>query len=183
MCKDMMTTSLQTKPLAASFLSTDQSLTLLTGPSGSGKTTFCREVVAQMYETEALVGGFICPAVFENGKKVGIDLLNIASGEQRRLGKRSQNETEATVGCWQMDEETLAWGNQILSGLKDEALVVIDELGPLELEEGCGYQDALRLLDEGSYHKALVVVRPSLLHLAKLRWPHAQVLDLGEESR
>ena len=173
-----MTTSLQTKPLAASFLSTDQSLTLLTGPSGSGKTTFCREVVAQMYETEALVGGFICPAVFENGQKVGIDLLNIASGEQRRLGKRSQNETEATVGCWQMDEETLAWGNQILSGLKDEALVVIDELGPLELEEGYGYQEALRLLDEGCYHKALVVVRPSLLPLAKLRWPHAQVLDL-----
>ena len=60
---------------------------------------------------------------------------------------------------------------------------MIDELGPLELEEGHGYQEALRLLDEERYHTALVVVRPALLPLACLRWPDAQVYSLEGESQ
>jgi hypothetical protein len=55
-------------------------------------------------------------------------------------------------------------------------------VGPLELEEGYGYQEALRLLDEGRYRAALVVVRPALLALARVRWPQAQVLDLERMS-
>ena len=49
-----------------------------------------------------------------------------------------------TVGCWHMDEAVLAWGNQIIAGLKDEDVIIIDELGPLELEDGYGYQQALQ---------------------------------------
>jgi nucleoside-triphosphatase THEP1 len=177
-----MTTPPLTKPLAASLLSKEQILTVLTGPSGAGKTTFCRDLVAQVYETDSLVGGFLCPAVFEGGKKIGIDMLNVATGERRRLGMRSYNKDETTVGCWQLDEDVIAWGNRILAGLKNEALIIIDELGPLELEEGYGFQEALRLLDEGRYRTALVVVRPTLLPLARLRWPGAQVLDLERES-
>jgi nucleoside-triphosphatase THEP1 len=171
-----------TKPLAASLLSGERSLTFLTGPSGAGKTTFCRDLVAHFYEIDAQVGGFICPAVFDDGKKTAIDMLDIASGERRRLGNRSQNREGATVGCWQLDRSTLAWGNQILRELKDEALIVIDELGPLELEDGYGFQEALRLLDEKRYRAALVVVRPALLTLARLRWPHAQVLELEKDG-
>jgi nucleoside-triphosphatase len=191
---DKMTTSPLTKPLAASLLSRERFLILLTAPSGAGKTTFCTEIVAQILATGSSVGGFICPAVFAGGKKVGIDMLNVATGERRRLGVRSRNMGKTTVGCWLMDESVIAWGNQILAGLKDEKIIVIDELGPLELEDGYGFQEALCLLDEGRYHTALVVVRPSLLTLARLRWPQAQavsprrargpngVLDLARES-
>jgi nucleoside-triphosphatase len=119
--------------------------------------------------------------VFEDGSKVAIDLLNVASGERRRLGIRAQSEGESTVGRWQLDESVVDWGNEILAELRDEEIIVIDELGPLELEEGYGYQEALRLLDEGRYHKALVVIRPSLVTLARLRWPGALVLDLERE--
>jgi nucleoside-triphosphatase len=179
---DNMATPHLTKPLAASLLSKEQILTVLTGFRGAGKTSFCAEFVLQMQATASSVGGFICPAVFEGGKKIGIDLLNVASGERRRLGMRAQSEGESTIGRWQLDESVVAWGNEILAGLKDEEMIVIDELGPLELEEGYGYQEALRLLDEGRYRAALVVVRPSLVTLARLRWPAAQVLDLEGAS-
>jgi len=135
-----------------------------------------------MHVTGSSLGGFICPAVFEDGKKIGIDMLNVATGERRQLGIRSYNKGQTTIGCWRLDEAVIAWGNRILAGLKDEEIIVIDELGPLELEEGYGYQEALHLLDAGHYHAALVVVRPSLLTLATLRWPQAQVLNMERES-
>lgn len=98
------------------------------------------------------------------------------------MGIHAQSEGESTVGCWQLDKSVLAWGNEILAGLKNEQIVVIDEIGPLELEAGDGFREALALLDEKRYRAALVVVRPALLPLARLRWPLAQAVDLNKES-
>lgn len=165
--------------LASCFSEKHQkSLALVSGPSGSGKTTCCAEIVSRARDLGLSVGGILCPAVFERGKKVEIDQLDISTGERRRLAVRSKDAENNTVGCWQMDESVIAWGNQIISGLKGEDVIIIDELGPLELEDGYGYQGALHLLDEGRYRKAFVVVRPALLPLAQLRWPNSQVFEL-----
>jgi nucleoside-triphosphatase THEP1 len=167
-------------PLLAScfFEKHQNSLVLVSGPSGSGKTTWCAGIVSQARDLGLSVGGILCPAVFERGKKVGIDQLDLSTGERRRLGVRSDEHANHTVGCWHMDASVLAWGNQIITGLKNEDVIIIDELGPLELEDGYGYQQALHLLDEGRYHTAFVVVRQSLLRIVKLRWPQAQTHSL-----
>jgi len=171
--------------LLASFFSEKNSdcLVLITGPSGSGKTTFCTRLALLAVEAGLSVGGILCPAVFEGREKVGIDQLDISSGERRRLGIRANDTGESTVGCWHMDEAVIARGNQIISVINDEDIIIIDELGPLELEEGSGYQQALHLLDEGRYRTAFVVVRPAMLPIAQLRWPQAQVCSLGDVTQ
>jgi nucleoside-triphosphatase len=169
----------------ASFVSkkSPACLVLIAGPSGSGKTTCCSEIVSQASDIGLSVGGILCPAVFEGETKVGIDQLDISSGERQRLGVRSYDSNDTTVGCWHMDERVIARGNEILADLKDEDVIIIDEIGPLELEEGHGYQQALCLLDEGRYRIAFVVVRPALIPLAALRWPQAQIFSLEGEVR
>lgn len=165
--------------LASCFSEKHQkSLVLVSGPSGSRKTTFCTEIVSQARDLGLSVGGILCPAVFERGEKVGIEQLDISTGERRRLAVRSKDAGNNTVGCWQMDAVVLALGNRIITRLKDEDVIIIDELGPLELEDGYGYQEALHLLDEGRYRTAFVAVRPILLPLARLRWPQAQTYSL-----
>jgi nucleoside-triphosphatase len=114
----------------------------------------------------------------QDGKKIGFDLLNIASGEKRRLGTSSSEYTKTTMGCWQMDEGVLAWGNEIIMGLHDEDIIIIDEIGPLEFEKNLGFWSALEFLDESAYRTALVVVRPALLPVARKRWPAARLLML-----
>ena len=167
------------KQLANIFLNEIPSgLWLLSAPKGAGKTTFCGSVIDAMRTGGASVGGILCPAVFAEGEKVGIDQVHIATGERRRLGVRAGQADESTVGRWQLDQHVLAWGNEILAGLQNENLIVIDELGPLELQAGDGYQEGVQLLDEGRYQTALVVVRPTLLLLAQQRWPQAQVVQL-----
>jgi len=165
--------------LANAILSRNSTgLWLISGPSGSGKTTWCANIVAQARALGMALGGFICLAVSQDGKKIGIDLMHVTSGEKRRLGICSSDDGKKTIGCWHMDESVLTWGNEIITGLKDEEIILIDELGPLELEKGLGFWHALHLLDEGRFRTALVVVRPALLSLAQKRWPVASVHNL-----
>ncbi|MBT7074786.1 MAG: hypothetical protein HN922_07740 [Anaerolineae bacterium] len=158
-------------------------LILISGPSGSGKTAFCSKLVNLARSSGTPVGGVLCPAVFEGGNKVGIDQYDIKSGKQQRLGVRSVRAESYAVGCWHIFKNVISWGNQALAELTSEDIVIVDEIGPLELENGCGYQQALRLLDERCYRFAFVAVRPSLLLVAQNRWPHAQTCVLGEATQ
>jgi hypothetical protein len=54
------------------LLSGDKDLTLLTGPSRFGKMSFCKEVVAQMYETEALGGTSFARRCSEMERKLAL---------------------------------------------------------------------------------------------------------------
>jgi nucleoside-triphosphatase THEP1 len=152
-------------------------LWLVVGESGSGKTTFCQQILALVRQQGAAVGGLLCPARFENGAKVGFDVLDISSGAQRRLGWhraiRPQPATAAppiAIGEWLLDGEALEWGNQVLSRSTPCDLLVIDELGPLEFYTQQGWQAAMEVLDCGAFRLALVTMRPSLRDLARQRW-------------
>ncbi|MBT7601594.1 MAG: AAA family ATPase [Anaerolineae bacterium] len=158
-------------------------LILVSGPSGSGKTTFCSKLVNLARSSDTSIGGILCLAVFEGGNKVGIDQYDIKSGKQQRLGLRSKWVNSYAVGCWHLSKNVISQGNQALAELSKEDVVIIDEIGPLEFEDGCGYQQALRLLDKGCYRLAFVAVRPSLLLVAQKRWPHAQTCVLGSVAQ
>ncbi len=69
------------------------------------------------------------------------------------------------------------------------SLLVVDELGPLELMHGGGLTSAARLLDEGpseAFPHAIAVVRKSLLPLAQERfaktWPELLAVEPTEHS-
>ena len=165
--------------LAKMILNKDTTgLYVLSGLSGSGKTSLCSDIASQACDAGMSVGGFLSPAIFEGDQKVGIDQIDVSTGEKRRLGWRVAKDRERTVGCWLLDDDVLAWVNQLVTKLSDEDLIIIDELGPLELVAGGGYQESVRLLDEERYRLALVVIRPTLLNVAQARWPHLQIATL-----
>jgi nucleoside-triphosphatase len=154
-------------------------LTILTGPSGSGKTTLCRELVAAARRDGRDVAGVLCPAVFEGARKSGIAAVDLRSGETCALARR-RDAGEAAPGaprCWVFDEAVLAWGDTRLAASTPCDLLVVDELGPLELDEGRGWTAGIAAVDSGAYGAAIVVVRPALLERARARWPMATPAD------
>jgi nucleoside-triphosphatase len=155
-------------------------LWIISGARGAGKTSWCTALVDQARQIGLSVSGILCPAVFADGQKIGIDLVEIRNGKRYRLGmRRNEDSGEGTyVGCWRFDEQVLAWGNRILQELDPSDLVIIDELGPLELQDNNGLLAGLNILDEHIYRTAFVVIRPELLGLAQTRWPEAQVLEI-----
>jgi nucleoside-triphosphatase len=170
-------------PLARIFKTKNSSmryLTLLTGPRGSGKTTWCARFASNAREKNLDVGGLLSPAIFHRGKKIGIDLLNIATGEQRPLARGCEQSSKSIrLGEWCFDPSTLAWGNQILTLLRNKDLILLDELGPLEFKRDLGLIAGLALIDEKKFQQAVVVIRPELLPPAQKRWPEAKVVDVS----
>ena len=57
----------------------------------------------------------------------------------------------------------LIWGNHVLSNSTPCDLLVVDELGPLEIDRGTGWQAGLAAVDSKEYAVAVVVVRAELL--------------------
>lgn len=161
--------------------STERRLLIITGQSGAGKTIWCLELARQAADSGISVEGLISPAVFEHGSKVGIDLFDIVTKERKRLANRRPNLAANYTGrTWQLDFETLHWGNDLLAKIADCQLFVLDELGPMELVEGQGLTKGLDLIDARKFALACVVVRPSLLTNALARWPWAIALNSDE---
>jgi nucleoside-triphosphatase THEP1 len=150
------------------------SIALLTGGRGAGKTRWCEALARTARSADLAVGGFLSPPVLADGVKTGIDLLDLATGERRSLAVRARPDLPGTAGLgWRFDPEALAAGNAALARTGPCDLLLVDELGPLELGRASGFTAAFDLLDCRRYGLAIVVVRPALVGAARARWPCA----------
>ena len=155
-------------------------LIILSGPSGAGKSSWCATLAQQATEAELIAGGLISRAVFVAGRKVGIELVDQLSGECRRLAVRRRETGDGfKTAQWILDPAVLDWGNQQLLALPPCDIVILDELGPQELERGRGLQAGLELIESRRIPLIVAVVRPKLLPEVCERWPWAEVLELA----
>lgn len=138
-------------------------IVLLSAPSGAGKTTICQTVTKLATQRGYRLAGILSLPVLRDGEKVAIRLHDIATGAERILARKGGSGTAADIGCWVFDSDTVAWGQNLLDHLPPSDVLVVDEIGPLELEMGRGLTQALETLRRGAYRLALVSVRPTLL--------------------
>jgi len=168
-------------------LSNRSDLFIVSGSVGSGKTTFCRhaiDTIRNSTKSTWSAKGILAPAIFDGDTKVGIEALDLASGERRQLAQRR---TDSSSGIqtqqWSLDRDAVDWCNQLLRAAVPCDLLVVDELGPLEFERDEGFQEGMIALDSGQYIVALVVVRRKLLHFAEARWPNAKVHTIRDRDQ
>ncbi|MDW8070025.1 MAG: nucleoside-triphosphatase [Anaerolineae bacterium] len=159
---------------------------LLTGERGSGKTTVCQRWAYQARVAGWDVAGLLSPAVFDKGRKVAIDAFDLRSGERRRLAWTRTSAASAEALCtlaWCFDPATVAWGNQVLASATPCDLLIVDELGPLELEHNQGWTAGIAAVNTNCYRQAWVVVRRELLGIAQRLWPTGEVVEVADASR
>jgi hypothetical protein len=140
---------------------------LVTGERGAGKTTWLAKLADAARQAGYQVKGLLSPGTFENGVKVAINLVDLATQETRvmstpvephlaarRAGIRRLDNGDLVLGCWLMYEEVLQWGNDRLyehlhaSPGEKPSLLIIDELGPLEFNHGLGFNYAIQFGDQ-----------------------------------
>jgi nucleoside-triphosphatase THEP1 len=156
---------------------------VVTGPRGVGKSTLCGRVADQIVRRGLRVGG-VMTGRLEALAAMGADvdrryLVDLTSGEHVPFGKRDgfSNHIDATAPPtdasfpstdeltpgWEFGQDVFAFGERAVVAGADADLLIVDELGPLELQGGRGWVGALEVLRQGTYRAALVVCRPELL--------------------
>jgi len=156
---------------------------LVTGSRGAGKTAFCRRLLQATRDScpSVAAAGVLSPKVFEQGREAAIDLVDVATGRRRRLATPTEGcdgpEPPATPR-WRFDAAALDWGDRLLGGATPCDLLIVDELGILELEQSRGWRNGLGAVDSRAFGAAFVVVRPRLLAVALQRWPMSRLIRI-----
>jgi nucleoside-triphosphatase len=160
-------------------------ITVLSGPQGSGKTTQLQRLAAAAVLQGRTAGGIVSPAVFEFGRRVGYDVLDLQSGRRRPLARLTSLVSASTkAGAYAFDDAAIAEGSECIRQAVNAGLTVIavDEIGPLEFRGG-GWAPALALALRSCIPgcELILSVRPALAdHLAARfpseYWPDARVV-------
>jgi nucleoside-triphosphatase THEP1 len=170
---------------------------LLTGPVGVGKTTVAERVVGLARRQGLACGGLLAPAMVNTcGQKVGIWGVGLLSGERRILARTDRDPSGLspsgrslggpTVGPYSFDAAALDWSVGVVVGAIGACdLLIVDEIGKLELWQGIGLAPILPRLAAGEVERALVLVRESLLAelQVKLGAVKQVVFRISEENR
>jgi nucleoside-triphosphatase len=161
---------------------------LVVGKPGSGKTNWCREYIEWRREAGSSVGGILCPGIEKQGQRVGSNVVNLLTGEEApfaRLPRYRSFKGGERIGDYTISRHGILFACAAIEraiGNKCD-LIVIDEVGPLELS-GKGLMPAVESA-LASPANVLIVVRTSLKGALQRHFPDyefAVVADLTESS-
>lgn len=140
---------------------------LLTGKGGQGKTTACWKALPGLRSSGLQLAGFISPPLLDAaGKKTGIEMLDLATGEHHTFAHVVSRDENPDIGVYRLEADAIDWARGVLAAalLSDIDWLVIDEIGPLELHRGGGFAFAIEpLSDAERIPNAIVIVRQELV--------------------
>lgn len=157
---------------------------VITGPTGSGKTPLVSSVVDELGRRGIPVAGFLQPAIIEDGRKVGFRVQNAATGEALDLARRVASGGGAFGTSFEFFDEGFDLGRRALLDIPPGSVLVIDELGPVELRGGGHWPAVERALASADPASLVVVVRRTLVPalVEALDAGDVVVVDLEEEG-
>jgi len=142
-------------------------ITIITGSRGVGKTTLLLKLIEELKKNGTPPSGIMTPAIFdENNNKVGFYALDVAAGERWELGRSDKLLEGPSYGPFSFSEIGFIKANGILEKVLVEGPpdIILDEIGPLELEKGYGFSPILSLISSFKKSRNLyLVIRPKLI--------------------
>lgn len=121
---------------------------LVTGPPRVGKSTVLDELV-EVLESEGLdVGGVRSPELREEGRRVGFEIRDVATGEAAVMAHRDRDEGPS-VGSYRVDVDAVARvaGPALERARREADAAVVDEIAPMEVASDAFVEACRALLD------------------------------------
>jgi nucleoside-triphosphatase THEP1 len=162
-------------------------IVVLLGEPGAGKTSVCQRVADVTRHRGLRVSGLLTEAQRLVSGRIVQTVVNLRTGERRRLAEYVGVDEGEPIGrgvagrfSWTFVTDSVRWGrhelDRCLTGNSD--LLVIDQLGPLEMLAGSGWANAVDVLEAGRFELALVVVNPLVVHELRRRINGAEVIEV-----
>lgn len=146
-------------------------IVIITGEIHEGKTTFVQKIVNNLIAKKFRIGGFLSLSVNENNERAGFNLYDIESGDLTELCTNNKDDSKLHMGRYFFNHDAILKGTSILGSenISDKHLIVIDEIGPLELN-GQGWSSAIENITRNFNIPMLWVARKGILNKIIKRW-------------
>lgn len=158
---------------------------ILSGDVDGGKTGMAGRIVDQLIKSGWNIRGLLSTKKEDDPEKHGYLIKDITSGKKSLLCSQNPALGNIKTGRFYFSEEGLTFGRKILmqSLEKPTDLVVVDELGPLELNDK-GWTPAIEQLLTNSKTPHLWIVREKLVNIIMRKWHIGDVtiFNIKEDS-
>lgn len=154
---------------------------VFTGPPGCGKTTAVKMVAERLRANGIPVGGMITSEVRISGSRIGFELIDISTGESTQLAR--VGEGQPRVGKYVVFVSNLErlGARAITEAVERGSLVIIDEVGPMELMS-MGFINSVELALKKSIASIITVHFRSMHPLAqRVRREATRLIELKRE--
>lgn len=142
-----------------------QKISIITGTQGSGKTTFLQEMMFNLASKKVQVGGILAIGFWKNYERDFFELIDLKSKNSILFCQREPKDGWEKLRHFYINPAGQKFGEAALDHeyLKNSDIVVIDEIGPFELN-GKGWARSIQLILDNLPDMIMVwVVRKSLL--------------------
>src|SRR5437867_186266 len=153
---------------------------LITGRPGSGKTTLIKRVVEKMPQP---AGGFYTEEIREHGRRVGFKIVTLG-GRESVLAHVDFTGPER-VSKYGLDLRGLEkiGVKAIHAALAAHRLVVIDEIGPMEIRSAAFREAVIEVLESDCPLLATIFARPLPFTEKLKRRPDVTIIELRPNNR
>jgi len=154
----------------------------ITGAVGQGKTTCVQTIVAALQRQGLAVAGLYSPRLLQEGETVGYDVVDVQSGRRSRFLHIHGDPGMDRIGRFYIYSQGLALGKKALAAVKAH-VVVIDQIGPLEMDGG-GWLEPLQRWLRVPDIKLVLTARPDLVDAMIRSWnvSRACVCSVSDEE-
>ena len=155
-----------------------QKVFIISGAVNEGKTSFAKKLTEVFKKNNIAVGGILLERVMAGPQTIGYDLVDIESNDKEIFLRLSGETGYERVGKYDIYPNGLEKGIRILqpSGQTRNKIVVIDEVGKLELS-GKGWAGSLLELIDASENHLLITVRDSSIEAVINKWNFNQYFE------
>ncbi|HUH99862.1 MAG TPA: NTPase [Nitrososphaerales archaeon] len=157
---------------------------LVTGPPGVGKSTVVSRVVVKLKSAGVIVGGCTTSEKRSGGVRTGFEIRDLSSGSTGELASAA-SKIGPRVGRYRVNLEDLAQigGKGLIAASSSSEIVVVDEVGPMELVSPEFRRGVRSCIDSGKPMLAVVHERLEDDLLKELRETATGIVTLTVENR
>ena len=137
---------------------------ILTGSTQSGKTTRLEAAINDWKLQGLTIAGFIAPGSMQENERSEINIRDLETGKTYHLSSKQAREGWEEFRRFYFNPVTIDTGNQLIKEAvtKNADIVILDEIGPMELKGKCWYP-SLEILKDYRGQKQVWVVREKLV--------------------
>lgn len=158
---------------------------IISGNIQEGKTTFVEKVINRLARKDVPAAGFLAKVIYDGDHRTGYQLKDLSSSQNELLCTINQHAGWEQYGKFYFNPNAQEMGKAILANIPEEAkVIVIDEIGPLELG-GEGWALAIEKLVAQSSLPMIWVVREQLVEKIARKWTVGEIyyFKLNESPR